>query len=644
MSKRKLIGLITSMPESIYTQRSLDGIFTQCDKYGYDVAVFTSLIHISSYHKDYLKGELNIFELINFDMLDGVIVDTIPLTEDHLTYVTDYICDKLKRECTKPVVSLNVGLADYPVVKSDDSDIFREITRHVLEDHKCKNIYFLTGMKDYSISQERLAPCLETMREHGLTVSEDRIFYGDFWYSGGAALADKILSGEVAMPEAVISVSDHMAIGLANRLAEGGVKIPQDIIITGFDATQEAALNDIPITSFEANVAKSAADAVDYLRTVLEPGAELDPLEAPAGSHIHTGASCGCRMDVAHSTKMFKDSFFFVYRDYTKEGDYDNLNIGELMENYVSEQLSGANTPQECLKNIYLNSYFLRPYDKFYLCLKEDWLDPDSVITSGYPEKMKTVVHATPVNDTGFYEDDKSELFSTKRMLPQMFEEHEKPAVFYFAPVHFKDKTLGYAVLQCSPAQKHKIGLVFRYWLREVNNSLEMIQVKNRLMTLSIHDEMTGAYNRRGMNVIVSELLSKAKPDDLLFSFVIDMDGLKYINDTFGHSDGDFSIKLVHSAAASIMRANDICIRAGGDEFFVIGVSSCTENQLKERMLEFYDQIDTASKASGKPYTISASIGFACSPISHGTQINSIINAADVDMYKNKVSRKKQRS
>ena len=643
MSKRKLIGFITSMPESAYTQRSLDGVFKQCEKYGYDVAVFTSLTHISSYYKDYIKGELNIFELINFDMLDAVIVDTIALAENQLTYLTDYLCDKLNRECVKPVVSLNVALGDYPVIKSDDHDIFREITRHVLEDHGCKNIYFLTGMKDYIISQERLAPCLEVMREHGLTVSEDRIFYGDYWYSGGAALADKILAGEVAMPEAIICASDHMAIGLANRLAEGGVKIPQDVIITGFDATQEAALNDIPITSFEANVAKSAADAVDYLRTVLEPGAELDPFEMPAGSHIHTGASCGCGMDVAHSAKMFKDAFFFVYKDYTKKDDYDNISIGELMENYVSERLSGANTPTECLESIYINSYFLRPYDKFYLCLKEDWLDPDSIITSGYPDKMKTVVYTTPVNDTGYFEDEKSELFSTKRMLPQLFEEREKPCVFYFAPVHFKDKTLGYAVLQCNLAQKRKIGLVFRYWLREVNNSLEMIQVKNRLMTLSIHDEMTGAYNRRGMNVLVNDLLAKAKPDDLLYAFVIDMDGLKYINDTYGHSDGDFGIKLVYSAAASIMRAGDICVRAGGDEFFVIGVSNCDENRLNERMLEFYDQIDTASKASGKPYTVSASIGFACSPVSHGAKINSVISAADVDMYKNKVSRKKQR-
>ena len=47
MRKQKIIAFITSMPESVYTQRSFDGIFEQCNKYGYDVAVFSSLIHIS---------------------------------------------------------------------------------------------------------------------------------------------------------------------------------------------------------------------------------------------------------------------------------------------------------------------------------------------------------------------------------------------------------------------------------------------------------------------------------------------------------------------------------------------------------------------------------------------------------------------
>ena len=644
MNKNKLIGLITSMPESVYTQRSFDGIFEQCNKYGYDVAVFSSLTHVSSCHKDYVKGEINIFELINFDMLDGVIVDTIPLTEEHITDVTDYITEKLKRECSKPVVVLNAGFGDFPVSKSNDHDIFREITRHVIEDHGRKNVYVLTGMKDYSISQERLKPCLEVMNEHGLDTSEDKIFYGDFWYSGGAALADRILSGEIELPDAVISVSDHMAIGLANRLAEGGVKIPEDVIITGFDATQEAALNKIPITSFEANVAKSAADAVDYLRSIIEPDAELSPMIAPPHKRMHAGASCGCGMDIAHSSSAFRDSVFLVYRDYTKKDDYDHLTIGELMENYVSEELSGSVTPQDCLKTIYMKSYFLRPYDKFCLCLKEDWLDPDSIITKGYPEKMKTVVYATPVADSGYYEEEKGEVFETKRMFPKMFEEHDVPSVFYFAPVHFKDKTLGYTVLQCSLTQKQKIGLVFRYWLREVNNALEMVQAKHRLMKLSIHDEMTGAYNRRGMHIVTSELIKKAEPDDLLFAFVIDMDGLKYINDTFGHSGGDFGINLVYSAAMSIVHTNDVCIRAGGDEFYVIGVSKCGKNEIKMRIPEFTKMLEKESRESGKPYTVSASIGFACAELNSGTELNAIIREADLDMYKNKALRKKQRN
>jgi PleD family two-component response regulator len=71
--------------------------------------------------------------------------------------------------------------------------------------------------------------------------------------------------------------------------------------------------------------------------------------------------------------------------------------------------------------------------------------------------------------------------------------------VFYFAAVHFGDNTLGYDMLQRELSDKHLLNLVFRNWLRLVNNSLEMARAKNRYVQLSTKDNMTGLYNRRGM-------------------------------------------------------------------------------------------------------------------------------------------------
>ena len=641
MIRRKLIGLITAVPESNHVKRVLEGVFSQCEKYGYNVAVFAPLAHLSTIHRDYIKGELNIYELINFDLLDGVIVDSISLVENNDETIRSYIYNKIQKECKCPVVSLNLSFGEYPMVNSSDEPVFREIIEHMLDVHKLTNIYFLSGQKDYPIAEERIRVFKDVMAERGITVTPEQIFYGDFWYTSGVQLAERMISGEIPLPEAVICASDHMAIGMVNKLAENGIRIPEDVIVSGFEASQEAALNEISVTSFESNQVKTAAEAVDILRGKIEPTAEIIPYTGQKRTHLHAGMSCGCDPDFLHSARAFKDSFYYLFGNYEQKDWRDNVDIGLLMEGYVVEQLSATEMPQECLEKIYQNVFYIRPYANYYLCLKEDWLDPDKVIVSGYPEKMKTVLFTTPGENTGYYEDEKSEVFETKWMLPQMFEEHELPSVYYFSAVHFQEKMLGYSVLRRELREKQKLGSVYRNWLRNINNALEMIQAKNRIRILAIYDAMTGAYNRRGMDMMLEKMLAEAKEGDRLFVSVIDMDGLKYVNDRFGHAEGDFGIKLVCDAVMAILKPGEICVRAGGDEFYVLGVGRYEEAEIEQRKKNFYDCIWQADRTSCKPYTISASIGWALSPINKSMHIIDILNTADEDMYKNKIERKK---
>lgn len=642
MKKRKLVGLITSFPESIHAQRVLEGVFVQCNKYGYDVAVFASMVNISSFYKEYLKGETNIYELINYDLLDGVIVDGSTLTEGNETFYIERIREELESRCDKPVISLNIPVGSYEVLENHDSDIFKDIVEHVVDVHQVTDVYFLTGTKGHPIAEDRLKVCLESMQARNLSVSEERIFYGDFWYTGGAELAERMIAGEVRIPKAIICASDYMAMGLMNRLTEHGVRIPEDLIVTGFEASLEAALHDIPLTSFESNMTKAAADIVDLLRLKMEPGAEIQPYTVNKGQRMHAGVSCGCVPDMLHSARAFRESFYFTSRDFGKKDFLNHIDIGLLMEGYIAERFSGADTPEECLKYIYENTYYLLPYSRFFLCLKEDWLDIEQENVPGYPERMQTVIMTQPELDTGYYEAEKAEHFDTKLMLPQMFDEHE-PSVFYFSAVHFGTKTFGYAVLQRSLTEKCKTNLVYRTWLRNVNNALEMIRAKNRLVALSVRDGMTGVYNRRGMELMLSTMRANAKEGDCLFVGIIDMDGLKYINDTFGHTEGDSGISRICSAAKTVMQKHEICIRAGGDEFYIMGIGQYEAADVEARILAFRTAMDKENQKIEKPYLLSASMGCAIAPVNEELRVDCVIDEADELMYRNKVARKRHR-
>ena len=115
--------------------------------------------------------------------------------------------------------------------------------------------------------------------------------------------------------------------------------------------------------------------------------------------------------------------------------------------------------------------------------------------------------------------------------------------------------------------------------------------------------------------------------------YVIDMDRLKYVNDVFGHSEGDFCIMSLSSAIRSILRNGEISVRAGGDEFFIIGVGAYSEEEEKERTEKLYEFLENFNACSGKPYTLSASIGRAAGKPACMEDFNKLLSAADAKMY-----------
>ena len=479
-------------------------------------------------------------------------------------------------------------------------------------------------------------------------MNADNIFYGDFWYTGGYALADRIISGELEIPEAIIVHSDHMAIGVINRLTENGIKVPDDVVVTGYDATQEGFLNDIGVTSYIPRVTDMAASAIDRLHQILEPGEPVIAHEK-ISYNIRLAASCGCEAKEDYYKDYLNNSAYKQNLDHTQGLVQDNNNVSLLIESYMMEEISQSENFEECLYRIYLRTYLLRPYHHFYLCLRENWLDMNVVIGNGYPENMSCVIHATPEDYEGrveeelHYTDDGRYRFRTEIMLPQLHEERERPNVFYFVPVHFQGNTLGYAVLQCETRLRVKPTCMFRNWLRYVNTSLEMVRIRNKLMSYSITESMTGLYNRRGMDIKVNEMLRNASPGDSCFVMLVDMDGIKAINDKFGHGEGDTAIIEVSSVARSVLNKNEIAVRAGGDEFYVIGVGKYDEQKIKSKvgLVEYY--INEKNRNSVKGYDLSVSIGYHICPVNETTKIEQIIKIADEAMYVNKVARKKNR-
>jgi diguanylate cyclase (GGDEF)-like protein len=170
----------------------------------------------------------------------------------------------------------------------------------------------------------------------------------------------------------------------------------------------------------------------------------------------------------------------------------------------------------------------------------------------------------------------------------------------------------------------------------------ERKRIEERLLALSITDELTGLYNRRGFFTLAAQQLKIARRQRKgIFVLSADLDDLKGINDRYGHNMGDRALIKAANILKDSFRESDIISRIGGDEFVVLQiVDTATTSELLASRLQNNLQIYNAKKADG--YDLSLSIGVAyCEPEST-CSLDELMTLSDKLMYKQKSQKRSQ--
>lgn len=234
---RKRIGVILSEAESYYQERLLRGVMTKAFQLDYDVLIFTSFVK-ESFLKAVSVGEMQIYDVINYDKLDGVIVlvDTLKMPG-----LFDKICRDIDEKCHVPVVFIDGSYKDYESIYTRDEIPFMQLTEHLIEVHGCRKILFLSGPLETATTRERLAGYKRALEKHGIEYDPDFVcFDGGFWYDKAAEVANNIIYGRRKKPDAIVCCGDYMAIGVVHEYQKNGLSVPEDMIVAGYDAIDEA--------------------------------------------------------------------------------------------------------------------------------------------------------------------------------------------------------------------------------------------------------------------------------------------------------------------------------------------------------------------------------------------------------------------
>ncbi|HZT77362.1 MAG TPA: diguanylate cyclase [Vicinamibacterales bacterium] len=170
-----------------------------------------------------------------------------------------------------------------------------------------------------------------------------------------------------------------------------------------------------------------------------------------------------------------------------------------------------------------------------------------------------------------------------------------------------------------------------------IHNSIVFEQTQEDSLT----DPLTGLPNRRSMFVHLSRELARAERlKSEVALIVMDVDGFKTINDTYGHSVGDHALRMVAEALQGALRPYDLCVRYAGDEFIVV-LADCGRDAADAKRRELQARIGEIQLdvRSGKRIRLAASAGASVFP-HDGTNYESLLADADHRMYRDKATRR----
>lgn len=617
-------------------RRIINGILEDAIQDGTDVYIFTcdAWTYSTSY---YNKGETEIFRLPNVKDYDGIILhgDTICDKEVIAQIVEDI------HESGVPCVSLNIRYDGMLYAGMENENGITEIVNHLIRDHHAERINFISGPIGNVDATGRLNAFRRTMEDNGLQVREDSIFYGDYHPESGKNAVECFYEQDTEFPDAIIAANDEMALGAFYELQDKGYRVPEDVMLTGYDNTFVGRNHYPKLTSVKRPETQIGRRAYGMLKDYIA-GKEVKEEELIC--HPVFTESCGCKDKIA-------EDVIDIRKRYVKE-KLDITTYSEIIKS-SSADLTGAVTFEQILEKVRKYAEMME-VKEFYLCM--------CVIEEAFRgevlQKINTemdmpdlTTYAPEICIPIVYKDGKLSQhgrFPVTELLPQEYIGKAEGNFYTVIPVHYQERCYGYCVLGNSRLMFD--SELFHMFIMNIDNALENLRKQNmlnamveRLNRMWVYDTLTGVFNRAGFFRFAPKIIDEAcKKKEDLFVLFLDLDGLKSINDKYGHDEGDAFIKAMANVLSQVHQHGQLLMRYGGDEFVVLS-QGFSRKMADDYVAQIEAGIESYNAKSNHPYKLDASMGYSIMKPEENMDLEALIETADQEMYKAKKEKKSQK-
>ena len=628
--KHKNIAVLMTGADSDIQARVLRGIEQYGKAQGCNIAVFHWFTGAYEREKHNL-GEVNLIYLPDLNLFDAVILfsNTFHIESNKKRL------EALLEGLTCPIVCVGSKVADYYYVGTDDYSAMRRLVEHYVVDHNMRRLHFVKGVAGNPDAEARFKAYVDVLMEHNIPVVSERISQGDFYVTGAERAAKEIFSSKLLFPEAVICANDTMAMTICDCMKSNGYRVPEDVCVSGFDYSAEGQNWSPKLTTIRIRFRELGELACKVALGVLN--GENMPKENLLADEVVFGESCGC----AHLNKTH------VKLEESHNEVFHRRMMHQMIE--LEKSIIAAEDYTGWLEAMKEFVSVVNP-PEFYFCVNEDFVE--TVFQRSYIEQESMTdeekLEYTPMSNVimayqnGIFK--MKDPFESKLALDGLFKDQDKAKLYFFSPLHCMERNFGYFVFVDSDYVMN--NQLYVYWLISMGHAVENIRKQNLLQNamvqldeMYIKDSLTGAYNRFGMERFFAEIKMKSimAKTKMQISFV-DLDGLKIINDMYGHEEGD---RIINAAAEILMKhaGRNYVIRYGGDEFIVMGLVQ-SEKEAENYWAKVQEDIADYNENRKKHAILSMSYGYDIFSIDHKTYLEDCIRVTDKKMYEEKKRKK----
>lgn len=554
----------------------------------------------------------------------------------------------------KPVVSFGIDVPGVHSLVPDNHSGMSALMTHMTSDSSRQNFVFLRGGLTMPDSIEREARFRDALSEKGIQVREDYILNGSFFEADSYAAMCDLLKKTIDI-DAVVAANDHMAIGAVQALREHGLRVPEDVIVSGFDDREVAAECVPPLTSVSYRFAERSRYVVDALIAQIEGGDASAIVENCVNVDAHliiresstSGAlnldDCDEQPALRHVMSGVEDAVELQTQTTKRRRQKQQLETERVRrwQDDLHIELASSTSIVELEPSLarFVNELAIQ---RLYIVLPNRSINAIASTSTVVLSFDQQVSHWHQV------------CFDTNDILPPDLQHECEQGLLVMVPLCNSSTPLGYMLVD--PSGLHTLSVEnLATSIASAVSSCDRLQAlehqaldlrhKNASLSyMAVHDELTGLQNRRGFKQHLSDAIQHAQETESRVEVIfIDLDGFKNVNDTCGHEAGDQILNQIAMRLKDALPDIGCFARFGGDEFAILTTGSPPARQVALRILKL---LEKPFCVTGPELFLAASIGISRwgNGTNEGSSLDELLKQSDTAMYHAKASGKNRYS